>query len=299
MTRNRTLRAGLVALSLSAASAALLPATPAGAAPAPRPDLKLNLSVTPNTMIGATENLAIVTATVDNVGAATVEDVTVSFTFPPGGQIVGDPAWQCDYTTFVCTNIYGPVPPGGTAEPLRVYVGLPDAPAGTVATIKATAATSAREVTRTNNSGQVQTTYGYVADLSLSSGPQWETDIPADGGPIFPGFTASNVGSAPADDLRLVVDVPAGFTVAGEPQSDPTDPSPWLCDVMATQVVCTAGPLAEGGSSRVTVPMTAPAGTPDDRFAIHGQVSTSGAEWRPWDWDNGADANFHYVAPAV
>ncbi|RQW99589.1 DUF11 domain-containing protein, partial [Micromonospora globispora] len=277
-----------------------LPAGPAVAAPAPRPDLKLNLTVTPTTMIRNGENLAIVLATVDNVGAATVEDVTVSFKFPPGGEIVGDPAWQCDYTTFVCTNIYGPVPPGGTAEPLRVYVGLPDAPAGTVATIEATAATSTREVTRTNNSGQVQTTYGYVADLSLygNADPSgtYEVDLPTSGGDVSPTFTAENIGSADADDLRLVVDVPAGFTV-GQPYEQPTNPSPWLCDVTATQVVCTAGPLAVGATSTVTVPMTAPAGVNDDRFTIHGELSTSSEEWRPWD--NGADALYHYVEPAV
>ncbi|MEW2331181.1 hypothetical protein AB0880_25650 [Micromonospora chersina] len=299
MTSDRTLRTGLTILSL-AASAALLPAAPAVAAPPPRPDLKLNLTVTPTTMIGATENTAVVIATVDNVGAATVEDVTVSFTFPPGGEIVGDPSWQCDYTTFVCTNIYGPVPPGGTAEPLRVYVGLPDAPVGTVATIGATAATSAREVTRTNNSAQVQTTYGYVADLSLSgdggASGAWETDLPTSGGDITPTFTAHNIGTAEAGDLRLVVDVPAGFT-AGQPYDGPGNPSPWACDVTATQVVCTAGPLAVEAESTVTVPMTAPAGVADDRFAIHGEISTSGDEWRPWD--NGADALYHYVEPAA
>ncbi|MFG2166088.1 hypothetical protein [Micromonospora chersina] len=299
MNSDRTLRTGLTILSL-AASAALLPAAPAVAAPPPRPDLKLNLTVTPTTMIGATENLAVVIATVDNVGAATVEDVTVSFTFPPGGEIVGDPSWQCDYTTFVCTNIYGPVPPGGTAEPLRVYVGLPDAPVGTVATIGATAATSAREVTRTNNSGQVQTTYGYVADLSLGGAGDpsgsYETDIPTGGGDIAPTFTAHNIGTAEAADLRLVVDVPAGFT-AGQPYDGPGNPSPWACDVTATQVVCTAGPLAVEATSTVTVPMTAPAGVADDRFAIHGEISTSGGEWRPWD--NGADAFYHYVEPVA
>ncbi|MFI6331719.1 hypothetical protein ACIBBG_25855 [Micromonospora chersina] len=299
MTSDRTLRTGLTILSL-AASAALLPAAPAVAAPPPRPDLQLNLTVTPTTMIRGAENLAIVVATVDNVGAAAVEDVTVSLNLPSGSEIIGDPSWQCDYTTFVCTNIYGPVPPGGSAEPLRVYVDLPQAAVGTVATIGATAATSAREVTRTNNSAQVQTTYGYVADLSLSAdgGPSgsWDTELPISGGDITPTFTVHNIGSAEAADLRLVVDVPAGFT-AGQPYDGPGNPSPWVCDVAATQVVCTAGPLGVEAESTVTVPMTAPAGAADDRFVIHGEISTSGETWRPWD--NSADALYHYAGPVA
>ncbi|MFU8854032.1 hypothetical protein ACNAW0_24070 [Micromonospora sp. SL1-18] len=298
MTSDRTVRTGLTLLSL-AVSAALLPAAPAVAAPPPRPDLKLNLDVTPTTMILGTRNLTVVTASVDNIGAAAVEDITVSFELPPGGEIIGDPSWQCDYATFVCTNIYGPVPPGGAAQLLRVYVGLPDAPSGTVVTIKATAATSAHEVTRSNNSGQVRTTYGYVADLSLSGADvrgSYETDIPTGGAEISPTFTAHNSGSSAADDLRLVVDVPAGFT-PGEPYGAPGNPSPWLCEATATQVVCTAGPLDQKATSTVTVPMTAPAGTHDDRFAIRGELSTSGAQWRPWY--NQADVLYHYVAPAV
>lgn len=297
MTSDRTLRTGLTLLSLAAA-AALVPAAPAAAAPPSRADLQLTLTTTETLLDSYGRALAHVRATVDNVGAAPAEDATISFRLPAGSAIGGDPSWQCDYTTFVCTNIYGPVPAGGSAEPLSIYFELPVAPAGTVAMIEATVSTSAREITRTNNTAAVQTTYGEYADLTLFPGGDtgvWsETDISTDGGEINPMFTAKNEGTATADDVRVVVDVPAGFAVAGTP----TGSTAWQCDVSATQVVCVSGPLDPEGTASLTVPMTAPAGNADDRFSVHGKLTTSGFEWQV-DSSNEADALYHYVAPAV
>lgn len=298
MTSDRTLRTGLTLLSLTAATAALLPAAPAVAGPPSRADLAIHLTTTETLLDSYGRALARVGVTVDNVGTAQAEDSTVAFQLPAGTAIHGDPSWQCDYTTFVCTNIYGPVPAGGSAEPLSIYFELPVAPAGTVATIQATVSTSAREASRTNNTAAVQTTYGQYADLFLFPGADtggWaETDISSDGGEINPLFTAKNEGTAPADDIRLVVEVPAGFTVTGTPTGD----TAWQCDVSATQVACVSGPLAPEATVALTVPMTAPAGTPDDRFSVPGKVTTSGFEWQV-DVRNEAAPAYHYVAPVA
>ncbi|SBT51052.1 DUF11 domain-containing protein [Micromonospora auratinigra] len=295
MTSQRILRTGTTLLCLAAA-ATLAPTAPALAGPAPRADLRIGLSTTETQLDSYGRAVAVVRATVDNVGAAAADDATISFRLPAGTTIAGETLLRCDYATSVCTGSLGPVPAGGSAEPLRVYLALPMAPAGTVATIDATVSTTAREVTRTNNTAAVRTTYGRYADLSLYPGADtgvWaETDISPDGGPIQPLFTAKNNGTGPAADVRLVVEVPPGFTVTGPPTGD----TAWQCDVSATQVACVAGPLDPAATVALTVPMTAPAGNLDDRFSVPARVTTSGVEWRD-DNGNDATADYHYVTP--
>lgn len=288
----RLLGAGLTLL----AAAATVTATPVAAAAAGRADLRLDLTtVSSLAMIRPDRAEVVVRAAVDNIGTAGVDDVRISFKLPAGSSIVGDPSWRCDYTTFECVNIYGPVPAGGSAEPLQIYLGLPVGPAGTVATIAATASTSAREVTRTNNTDQVRTTYARTADLDLLPGPDtgvWgETDVPVEGGPLQPMFTVKNTGTATAQDLRLVVDRPAGVTLDGEPSG-----AGWACDLASTPLVCTAGPLAPDATTAVTIPMRAPAGTDDGRFGVPGRVITSSPEWLT-DSNNEADVRYRYDGP--
>ncbi|MCW3814583.1 DUF11 domain-containing protein [Micromonospora sp. DR5-3] len=294
MTSHRTLRTGLALLSL-AASAALLPAAPAAAAPPPRADLQLTLTTT-SAMITSTGARVRLVAAVDNIGAAGVEDITVAIKAPAGSRIVGDPSWSCDYSTFVCTNIYGPVAAGGSAEPLRMYLELPAAPAGTVAVLAATASTSAREATRTNNTDEAAATYAYLPDLSLLPGPDggpWtETEVATTGGSINPTFTVRNDGTGEAAELRLAVEMPAGVTPDIAPPAGNTN---WQCDLSGNLVVCTAGPLAAGGTASISIPMVAPAGTADQTFAVHGTVTTPSPQWRSDRAD--ADVWFRYVEP--
>ncbi|MEU5562692.1 hypothetical protein [Micromonospora musae] len=295
MTSDRVLRTGLTLLTLTA-SAALLPAAPAAAAPAPRPDLRLDLTTT-DAMITADGARVRLTVTVDNIGAAAVEDVTVAVTAPAGSRIVGDPSWACDYSTFVCTHIYGPVAAGGSAEPLSMFLALPAGAAGTVADLTATASTSVREVTRTNNTDTAATTYAYLPDLRLLPGLDtgvWpEIEVPTTGGAISPTFTVRNAGSGPAEDLRLTVERPAGVTLDVVP---PTGSTNWQCDLSGNPVVCTAGPLEAGATASVTIPMVAAGGTADEAFAVHGTVTTSSAQWRGDQTD--ADVRFRYVPQA-
>ncbi|MFI7577464.1 hypothetical protein [Micromonospora sp. NPDC049497] len=295
--RRRAFRSGVALLTLSTAALVGLPAGPAAAGPAPRPDLKVAL--VPVTTAVKTQNNEAVTALraeVTNVGTATVEDVTVAFKLPAGSAIYGDPSWQCDYATFVCTNIHGPVPAGGAAEPLRIYFSLPLAPAGTVATIGAAVSTSVRESATNNNTAQLKTTYADIADLQLSAGDAAgagsETDVSIEGGPLLPTFTAKNVGTGTAQDLKLVVDLPAGVTVDGDPASDP---GAWDCATGTDQVICTAGPLAPEEVSSVTLALRAGPGAADERFAVPGTLTSSSPVWRVEPARS--DANYHYVGP--
>ncbi|MET8229684.1 hypothetical protein ABZS77_03270 [Micromonospora sp. NPDC005298] len=288
----RLLGAGLALLTAAAAVAA----TPVAASAAGRADLRLDLTtVSSSALIRPDHAEVVVRATVDNIGAAGVNDVKVSFRLPAGSSIVGGPAWRCDHTTFECVHIYGPVPAGGSAEPLQIYLGLPLGPAGTVATIGATVSTTAREVTRTNNTDQVRVTYAHNADLDLLPGPDtgvWgETDVPLEGGPIEPMFTVKNVGTATARDLRLVIDRPAGVTLDGAPSG-----AGWACDLASTPLVCTAGPLAPDTTTALTVPMRAAAGTDGERFGVRGRVTTSSTEWLT-DSNNETDVLYRYVGP--
>ncbi|WP_088959190.1 DUF11 domain-containing protein [Micromonospora purpureochromogenes] len=259
-----------------------MPAGPALAGPAPRPDLTLDL--VPLTTVAKIESSRVtvaVRADVANAGAAVAEDAKIAFKLPAGSAIVGDPSWQCDYATFVCTNIYGPVPAGGVAEPLRIYFSLPPAPAGTVATIGATVSTNAREAATNNNTDQLKTTYAEVADLQLLPGPDtgvwWQTDVPLEGGPVNPTFTAKNVGTATAQDLRLVVDLPAGVTVDGAPVNDA---GAWDCVTGTDQVICTAGPLEPNAAASVTLALRTGPGAADQQFAIPGTLTSSSRVWR-------------------
>ncbi|MGN9774644.1 hypothetical protein ACTMS0_02495 [Micromonospora sp. H33] len=278
----RSVRAGVALLTLSTAALAGLPAGSAVAAPAPRPDLKLDLvPLTTAAMIQDDRAAVAVQANVTNVGTAAVEDVKIAFKLPAGSAISGDPSWQCDYATFVCTNIHGTVPAGGAAEPLRIYFSLPPAPAGTVAAIGATVVTTVRESATNNNTDQLKTTYANVADLQLLPGPDtgvWtETDVPVEGGQLLPTFTAKNIGTGTAQDLKLVVDLPAGVTVDGDPDSNA---GAWDCATGTDQVICTAGPLAPDAVSSVTLALRAGPGTADQRFVIPGTLTSSSPVWR-------------------
>ncbi|MEV7329522.1 hypothetical protein [Micromonospora sp. NPDC093244] len=289
----RLLGVGL-ALLTSAAAVATTQATPAAAAG--RADLRLDLTtVSSSAMIWPDRTTVVVRASVDNIGTAGVDDVRVSFKLPSGSSIVGA-SWQCDYTTFECVHNYGAVPAGGSAEPLLIYLDLPAGPAGKVATIAATASTSAREVTRTNNTDQVQTTYALAADLHLLPGPDtgvWgETDVPVEGGLLQPMFTVKNTGTATAQNLRLVVDRPTGVTLDGEPSGA----DGWTCDLASTPLICTAGPLAPDATAAITIPMRAAAGVDDERFSVHGRVTTSSREWMI-DSNNETDVLYRYVGP--
>ncbi|SCL37438.1 hypothetical protein GA0074692_4666 [Micromonospora pallida] len=280
LRRTRPFRAGLALLAVAAG--ALLPA-PAVAAPS-RPDLRLTMSATV-IMTGDTRAQTVVSAVVDNIGTVAAPDVTIAFQLPAGAWIIGDPSWQCDYVTFVCTDVYygGPeVPAGGSAEPLNIYFGMPVQPIGTVETISATISTSARESTTANNTGQVQTTHSLVPELQLVAARDdsvWrDIAVPATGGQFLPEFLVTNIGSGPTEDLRLVVQWPAGVTNDGAPTSDTG--TIWQCDFSPGLGVCTAGPLAPGGLASITIPMSAPAGTPGTTFAIGSEFSTSTPEWR-------------------
>ncbi|MEH0843623.1 hypothetical protein V6U81_14665 [Micromonospora sp. CPCC 205711] len=284
----RLVRAG-VALSALAAAVGLQPSAAVAESAATGADLQLDLTAS-QTMLWHDRAEVIVDAVVQNVGSASVDDVTITYQLPPGGEIAGDPWWQCDYATLVCTYRYGALAAGETTS-LNVYFSLPVKQEGAEARISATVSTSTPEITQTNNTDQVKTTYAKLPELALRpgelSGSWGETEVPAEGGPITPKFTAENTGTGTAKDVTLVVDLPPGASFEG-------DGFGGLCTVTDTSMSCPLGTLKAGEYASLTVPMVVAAGTAGDQFTVHGEVSTTSAEWRP-DPSHDADVMYRYV----
>ncbi|MCM0673978.1 DUF11 domain-containing protein [Micromonospora phytophila] len=283
----RKIRTGLAAFVVCAAT--VVASGPALAAPPPRADLRLDLTANPVAMLTTDQARAHVVAVVDNIGAVGVEGFTVTLAPPAGSRIIGDPSWQCDHTAFVCTH--GPVPAGGTAEPLSVHLALPVGPEGAVAAIGATAATTAREATRTNNTDRVDVTYQLISDLTLQGSGYPDAGVPTTGGDGSVSFTVRNAGTGTAQDLRLVVEWPAGVTRHLAPVGGTTN---WQCEFAVTSGICTAGPLAAGATAGIYIPLALPAGTVGQEFTVRGTVTTSGPEWQT-DANNVADVFYRYA----
>ncbi|MGN9807627.1 hypothetical protein [Micromonospora sp. L32] len=289
----RLVRTG-VALSALAAAACLQPSAAVAAGAATGADLQLELTASQTMLWGEDRAEVIVDAVVQNVGTAGVADVTIAYQLPSGGEIAGDPWWQCDYATLVCTYRYGALAAGESAS-LNVYFSLPVKQEGAEARISATVSTTTPESNKTNNTDQVKTTYAQLPELALRpggpSGPWGETDVPAEGGRITPVFTAENTGTATAKDVTLVVDLPPGASFDGDPLGG-------LCTATATSMSCPLGTLRAGAYSSVTVPMVVAPGAAGDQFTVHGEVSTTSAEWRP-DPGDYANVMYRYVGSAA
>ncbi|MGY0007669.1 hypothetical protein [Micromonospora sp. I033] len=285
----RLVRAG-VAVSAVAAAVGLQPSAAVAATGA---DLQLDLTAS-QTMLWHDRAEVIVDAVVQNVGTADAADVTITYQLPPGGEIAGDPWWQCDYATLVCTHRYGGLAAGESIR-LPVYFSLPVKKEGTEARISATVSTTTPETTKTNNTDQVRTTYAQLPELYLRAGgpnDSWAVrDVPTTGGPIRPAFTVENTGTATAKDVTVVVDLPPGASFDGDTWG-------WggPCTQTATSVSCPVGALGAGEYASVSVPMVVGPGTAGDQFAVHAEASTTSAEWRP-DGNPWADQPYQYVEP--
>ncbi|NJP31186.1 SdrD B-like domain-containing protein [Micromonospora thermarum] len=294
----RSVRAGVALLTLLTAAVAASPAVaaPVPAETAPSADLRVELTAS-TTIIRPERAQVVLDIAVDNIGAAPADDVRLALKLPSGGFIGGEPSWpwQCDYTTHVCVVTDGPLPAGGAA-PLNLHLELPVANEGATATLGATVSTSSTEATTRNNSDTAKTTYAEISDLSLFPG-EYDIALPLEGGPVQPTFRAENRGTEAAEDVKLVVDLPAGVTLDGTP-GETWFPEPWRCGVTGARVECTLSRLVPGESSSVAIPARVGPGTADETFAIRGSVTTASPEWQT-DLSNQAEVTYRYAAPPV
>lgn len=290
----RSIRAGVALLTLLTAA---VTASPAAAEVTPSADLRLTLtSGSTGTIIRPERAEVRIDATVDNIGTSSAADVRVAFKLPAGTWIAGESPWpwRCDHTAITCT-LPEPLPAGGSVE-LSLYFALPMAKEGATATIEATASTSSTEASRRNNSDTVKTTYAEISDLSLSPG-SWDNVVPVEGGLIQPMFRVTNWGTDTAEDLKLVVDLPAGVTLDGS-LGDNWDSGPWRCGVTGARVECSLPRLTPGEESRLTHSLRVGPGTADETFAIPGSVTTASPEWET-DSSNQAEVAYRYGVPPL
>lgn len=294
------LRIGFAVLALSGTVAALAPASPALAAPH-RADVAVTITASP-TEVTATGGVTIIDVDVRNVGTAAAGDVTVTITLPPGAGMAGEGTyfaeWQCDVSTApTWTCVHGPLAAGATAESLTFDLYLPGGTHGDAVTVGAAARTSSRELSTTNNTGQVTVHY-VAADLAVGM-----TAIPAEvviGATVTLEVNVQNIGAGASGALPVDVPLPDGMQPmsAGGLQGD------WDCNFGRDLVTgvqywhCTHAGLAPGEAAGPIVARgTVESGTPGEtlRFTatahpVDGEVSTA---------NNTAQASVAIVEPGI
>jgi hypothetical protein len=266
----RTLRTVCAVLTLAGATAAVVPAGPAAAAPR-RADVAISLTASP-TDVTATGGVTIVAVDVRNVGTDAASDLTLTLTLPPGAGPAGEgnsfANWQCDYWTApTWTCVHGPLAAGAAAESPRFDLYLPGGAHGEAVTVGAAVATGSRELSTTNNTDQVTLHY---AEADLAAGL---TAVPAEvivGGTVTLALNVQNNGAGTTEAFQVDVHLPATMT--------PT--AGW------TQVVETAYLRArvDSGTAGETQTVTATA------RPVIGEVSTA---------NNTAQANVTVVEPGT
>jgi uncharacterized repeat protein (TIGR01451 family) len=96
-------------------------------------------------------------------------------------------------------------------------------------------------------------------------------ELPPVGGDVQVTIVVRNLGSGPANDVKVKIRPPAGSSLAGDASSS------WQCDYSVWR--CAYGPLAAGGQAEVlTVPLRLPAASVGAVVTVSATVSTSSLE---------------------
>lgn len=232
-----------------------------------------------------------VAVTVHNLGTASADGVTVKLRPPAGATVAGDGSagWSCDLGMLKCDA--GTLPAGAEAAPLTLPFNLPAQDVGTVVTVSATASTSSLESATENNTGKATVAYTAVADLSMEL-LFAQTEVSNLGGRSFVQARVTNLGTAPAADVRVVMDPPPG----GHVQLSNFVTDEWQCDVTGAPWVCTRGALAPEAIAALNIPLLFDPGTAGDTMCMTATASTTTAE-RSLD-NNQAATTFRYIVPA-
>ncbi|SCG49825.1 DUF11 domain-containing protein [Micromonospora inositola] len=210
-TRQHLLRSSLAVGALAALGTGLLPAAPAGAAPA-RTDLVVGTSVDP-VEVPAGGGSSTLTLDLRNSGTKASQDVTVAFTLPAGTWFFTDgfvvpPSWHCDLLgTATCS--YAPLAAGEVADTLSIPFGIPAGTAGDTLTITATASTR-MESSLTNNTGQATVHYiPSTVDLDFVPAATTQQLLPNEQAQLV--TSVRNTGNSPSGEVTVTTPVPAGM----------------------------------------------------------------------------------------
>ena len=96
-------------------------------------------------------------------------------------------------------------------------------------------------------------------------------ELPPVGGDVQVTIVVRNLGSGPANDVKVKIRPPAGSSLAGDASSS------WQCDYSVWR--CAYGPLAAGAQAEVlTVPLRLPAASVGEVVTVSATVSTSSLE---------------------
>jgi hypothetical protein len=96
-------------------------------------------------------------------------------------------------------------------------------------------------------------------------------ELPPVGGDVQVTIVVRNLGSGPANDVKVKIRPPAGSSLAGDASSS------WQCDYNVWR--CAYGPLAAGGQAEVlTVPLRLPEASVGEVVTVSATVSTSSLE---------------------
>jgi hypothetical protein len=105
-----------------------------------------------------------------------------------------------------------------------------------------------------------------VVDVTASP-----AELPPVGGDVQVNIVVRNLGSGPANDVKVKIRPPAGSSLAGDASSS------WQCDYSVWR--CAYGPLAAGGQAEVlTVPLRLSAASVGEVVTVSATVSTSSLE---------------------
>ncbi|MFE9201943.1 hypothetical protein [Micromonospora sp. NPDC007230] len=306
-TRHHLLRSGLAVGTLAALCTALLPAAPAGAAPA-RADLVVTTSVDP-VEVPASGGWSTLTVDVRNSGTKASQDVTVAFTLPTDAWFAADgfvvpPSWHCDLLgTATCTR--APLAAGEVADTLAIPFGLSAGTAGDVLTISATARTGAESSTA-NNTGQASVRY-IPSTVDLDVVPAATTQQLLTNEYVNASTSVRNTGNTPSGEVTVTIPVPAGMRGA-ETSSEGWDcafgdgvadgQTGWRCLHRTLRPGETSEPLYYGGiltattvgdvvTLEATAATTSPETTLENNTARHTITVEQGAIVRGTVWVDG------------
>ncbi|MGK5445225.1 hypothetical protein ACSNN7_25835 [Micromonospora sp. URMC 105] len=222
-TRQHLLRNGLAVGALAALGAGLLPAAPAGAAPA-RADLVVTTSVDP-VEVPASGGSSTLTLDLRNSGTKASRDVTVAFTLPAGAWFFTDgfvvpPSWHCDLLgTATCSH--APLAAGEVADALNIPFGLPAGTAGDTLTVSATVSAGA-DSSLANNTDQASVRYiPSTMDLEFVPAATSQQLLPNEH--VNLSASVRNTGNSPSGEVTVTIPVPAGM------QGSETSSEGWDC----------------------------------------------------------------------